>query len=511
MRVTPADARAAAQRVRDWPRPRPAFESEQFPQAGVTRSEASPLLAELVIQLAPALDAVEGNGPGHSLRTALISMRLAQQLELDPTNRTDLFYASLLKDLGAANAKAKAFHYYGSLNQPLDRGMRHADLTKLSVSLKFVKPLLASRAPLLRRLSNALDVTLGGARAAASVERGRSRYGASLALDMGFSHGTANAIRTQNERWDGRGRPAGLSGEEIPLSGRILNLAQELAGVATDSAPAHVVSIIDAQAGKRFDPALVMGVTPLLSDRSFLSDLAADDLDGIVLALEPAERISPVTASRVDRLLTGFARLIDAKSPWTYLHSERVRDLALGAASQLADGSRLGVTARRRLARAALLHDLGRITAPNELLDSTRTLTKDERELLRGDGELVRRVTEQILCLADRALITDTFAATEEPHLHDLPRAAGNDAARAELERALIMVAERFEALTAPRPQRAGMGTNDALAVLSGEVGSDDGPRNVAFSALQRFLATRQAATLLAPRAFDASGIVVVD
>ncbi len=501
----------AAQRVRDWPRPRPAFETESFSKGGAALSGASPLLAELVIQLAPALDAVEGNDPSHSLRTALIGMRLAQQLGLDATDRTDLFYSSLLKDLGAANAKAKAFHYYGSLSQPLDRDLRHADLTQLAVSLKFVGPLLASRAPLTRRLRNAFDVTLGGARGVASIERGRSRYGASLALDMGFTHGTANAIRTQNERWDGRGRPAGLSGEKIPLAGRILNLAQELASGSVDSTPADVARALDAQSGKRFDPALVMGVTPLLSDGSLWAELAADDLADILLELEPAERRSPVTASRVDRLLTGFARLIDAKSPWTYLHSERVRDLALGAGSQLEEGWRLGVTARRRLARAALLHDLGRITAPNELLDSARTLTEDERAHLRGDAELVQRVTEQILDLADHALITDTFAATEEPSVHDLPFTAENATARAELERALIVVAERFEALTAPRPQRAGKSTNDALTVISNEVGSDGGPRSVAFAALQQFLSTQQAASLLAPRAFDASGIVVLD
>lgn len=463
------------------------------------------------MQLAPALDAVEGNDPAHSLRTALIGMRLAEQIGLDAANRTDLFYASLLKDLGAANAKAKAFHYYGSLSQPLDRALRHADLSQLSVSLKFVRPLVRSRAPLIRRVRNAFDITFGGARTASSIERGRSRYGASLALDMGFSHGTSNAIRTQNERWDGRGRPSGLSGEAIPIVGRILNLAQELASAAANSTPPDAARSIDTESGKRFDPALVMGVTPLLSDEAFWAELVDDELEMRLLSVEPTERRNRVTASRIDRLLTGFARLIDAKSPWTYLHSERVRDLALGASSHLESGMRLGVTARRRLARAALLHDLGRITAPNELLDSTRVLSDEERAHLRGDAELVRIVTERILSLADRALITDTFTAEEGANCRDLPVTVDNEALESDLERALIVVAERFEALTAPRPQRAGKSTDDALTVLRAEVGSDVGMRRAAFDALERFLATQQAATLLAPRVFDASGIVVLD
>ena len=160
---------------------------------------------------------------------------------------------------------------------------------------------------------------------------------------------------------------------------------------------------------------------------------------------------------------------------------------------------------------AALLHDLGRITAPNELLDSARLLSEQERDYLRGDEKLIRRVTERILNLADRALITDTFVAAEEPTGLELPLMADDAPTQAELGRALIVVAERFEALTAPRPQRAGMSSDDALEVLRAEMEGDDRLRNEAFEALERFLATQQASALLAPRAFDASGIVVLD
>ena len=45
---------------------------------------------------------------------------------------------------------------------------------------------------------------------------------------IGLSEGTAQAIRTLDEHWDGRGQPLELRGDEIPVLGRIVCLAQTL-------------------------------------------------------------------------------------------------------------------------------------------------------------------------------------------------------------------------------------------------------------------------------------------
>ena len=71
-----------------------------------------------------------------------------------------------------------------------------------------------------------------------------------------------DAVLYHHERWDGRGYPEGLSGEEIPLLGRILAIADAFSAMTTtrpyrksltwDSA----LEEIKANAGSQFDPAM---------------------------------------------------------------------------------------------------------------------------------------------------------------------------------------------------------------------------------------------------------------
>src|ERR1700735_1622735 len=59
--------------------------------------------------LSCALDIAEGQPPGHAVRSCLIGMRLAAEIDLSPCDRSDLFYALLLKDAGcSANANRMA-------------------------------------------------------------------------------------------------------------------------------------------------------------------------------------------------------------------------------------------------------------------------------------------------------------------------------------------------------------------------------------------------------------------
>lgn len=67
---------------------------------------------------------------------------------------------------------------------------------------------------------------------------------------------------THHERWDGQGYPQGLRGEEIPLEGRLVAVADVFDALTTDRpykkawSVADAVSEIRSQFGKQFDPAL---------------------------------------------------------------------------------------------------------------------------------------------------------------------------------------------------------------------------------------------------------------
>ncbi len=79
---------------------------------------------------------------------------------------------------------------------------------------------------------------------------GRSNF-LQMAREIAFCH---------HERWDGRGYPDGLAGEEIPLAARIVAVADVYDALATKrvykAAFPHgkCVEMIRAEAGKQFDP-----------------------------------------------------------------------------------------------------------------------------------------------------------------------------------------------------------------------------------------------------------------
>ncbi|MFA7460091.1 MAG: HD domain-containing phosphohydrolase [Trueperaceae bacterium] len=486
----------------------------------------SPLYSEVVVALAPALDALGGNEDGHVLRTVVIGMQIGGLLDLGQLAASDLFYALLLKDIGAAGARAQRFHSYGNLSDDMARMINHADLTDLSQTVPLTAAILKGRAPLRRRLRSVSDLVLGSRRQATAVVRAGSRVAASLALEMGFSHGTAAALRSQTERWDGRGRPDGLSGEAIPVASRIVAVAEELDLLLSNHTPAAAITRLELEAGRRFDPVIVKLAERLIMRGRLLDQLADDDLEQQVLDQEPMQRRHVALAGRVDRLLTGIGRLIDSRSSWRTRHTERVKQLAVGAALSLPLPHRLGISSRRRLARAALLHDVGKISTPVSLHDQPRALTEQQLRELQGDTKLVDRVLHRVLDLADAALVTETFVMGEI-HSHDDVHSRPLDLElEGHLMSALVSLADRFEALLSPRPQRAGKSAAEALAVLRQDVeerlrvyGEDElvqkyegvDPWDLALTALEAYVASPSAASLLVPRKFDADAIVVVD
>jgi putative two-component system response regulator len=80
--------------------------------------------------------------------------------------------------------------------------------------------------------------------------------------------------RTHHERWDGRGYPRGLSGTQIPLSGRIVSVADTYDAMISDRpyraarSPREAVEEIVRCRGTQFDPAIVDALLHVLARRA---------------------------------------------------------------------------------------------------------------------------------------------------------------------------------------------------------------------------------------------------
>jgi putative nucleotidyltransferase with HDIG domain len=101
-----------------------------------------------------------------------------------------------------------------------------------------------------------------------------------LARIGGFMDDVGRLVRAHHERWDGRGYPDGLAGEEIPLEARIISCCDTWNAMRTDRAyrkalPYDVaLAELVANSGSQFDPRVIEALIPVIEqhDRQSAAD-----------------------------------------------------------------------------------------------------------------------------------------------------------------------------------------------------------------------------------------------
>jgi putative nucleotidyltransferase with HDIG domain len=414
-------------------------------------------LSGVIGALSHALDIAEGQPPGHAVRSCLIGMRLAAELDLDVTERSDLFYALLLKDAGcSANANRMAALFAAD-----DRGAKATskliDWTDRRAALLWSLRTAAPGEGLRRRIE-----VLRGVRDQGEVTRSfmeaRCDRGAEIARMLFLSEPTAAAIRSLDEHWDGRGLPDGLRGEEIPLAARIACLAQTVEAFHADGGVKAARAVARHRRGRWFDPALVDAFLGFCGEREFWAQLEVPD----VSAWEPPEVAIAADDARLDRIAEAFARVIDAKSPFTARHSERVAEIADGIAAALG----FDAGERRIMRRAALLHDIGKLAISNRILDKPDKLTDEEFRAVQTHPAHTLSILRRAPCFAELA----DLAANHHEKLDGSGYPRSLHAGELDLPMRVLAVADIFEALTADRPYRGPLPLEQALAIIDRDV-----------------------------------------
>jgi putative nucleotidyltransferase with HDIG domain len=472
---------ALSEPAREWLTP-----SEQPPPC----TTSAPLrLSEIIAALSYALDITEGQPEGHAVRSCLIGMRLAREVGVSPAQQSALFYALLLKDLGCSSNAAKVCALFGADDRVVKHALKTVDWPRLSQSFLYAaRHAAAGRSPFERAL-RIVTIGLHGQRGARQLVRTRCEHGAEIARLLELPDQTAEAIRVLDEHWDGRGHPDGLRGREIPLLGRILGLAQTVEVFFTTYGVATAYAMAAERRGQWFDPDLVDALDAIHGDTQFWDRLGADDVRDQIAALEPAERVLLADDDRLDQVARAFALVIDSKSPWTYRHSERVADLAVGIADLLGfDADEI-----RDLRRAALLHDVGKLGISNLVLDKPGPLTDDERAVMRQHTEYTLRILERVTSLRRVAEV----AASHHERLDGQGYHRGVPSGALPRTARVLPVADVYEALSAERPYRAALPPEQVLAMMARDVGPGLCPD--AFAALQTLVARQQAAAVPAP------------
>ncbi len=336
----------------------------------------------LLAALSTALDLTEGQLPGHSLRTCFLAMRVAGALGLSEADRETLFFAAFLKDAGCSSNAASITQIFG-VDEIALKG-RQATIDRSIVAYAaFTIRNLPDAEPLPLRLRRLIRIGLSGRTARRAIEQIRCERGATIARKAGFGEPVAKAVHDVHEHWDGGGHPRGLRGEAIDPFGRIIAACAGLDVFVSTQGKAEAVRVLADRRGRWYDPEIV-GVLLDLTNRGLLEDVAAPDLVGRTMAFEPDSVIRLADDAAVDRIAGAFADIVDAKSPFTGLHSQQVAGLAGGVAARMGLPAEDVVDVRR----AGLLHDIGKLGVPNMILDKPARLEPAEFEIIKRHPEL---------------------------------------------------------------------------------------------------------------------------
>ncbi len=156
--------------------------------------------------------------------------------------------------------------------------------------------------------------------------------------------------------------------------------------------------------------------------------------------------------------LTALARTIDAASPWTAGHSERVTQGAveIGRRLQLSDDD------LDLLHRGGLLHDIGKIGVPTHILDKPGALTEEEILAVRAHPAIGARILAPIAAFRRAIPLVlhhhEALDGSGYPH--------GLSGEQIPLIVRILTVADVFDALVSERPYRAAWPAERAIALL---------------------------------------------
>jgi HD-GYP domain-containing protein (c-di-GMP phosphodiesterase class II) len=106
-------------------------------------------------------------------------------------------------------------------------------------------------------------------------------------------------VRSCHERWDGKGYPDGLKGEQIPLAARIVFVCDAYNAMTTDRpyrqamSTAAALEELKTNAGTQFDPAIVAAVLEVVQDAQPESR-AADDMRLLLSEVRMGDKVTAI-------------------------------------------------------------------------------------------------------------------------------------------------------------------------------------------------------------------------
>jgi HD-GYP domain-containing protein (c-di-GMP phosphodiesterase class II) len=415
-------------------------------------------LAEAAAVLSLATDLSMGQPLEHGLRTALVAVRMARAIGLPEDEQVTVFYTGLLHFAGCTAESEIDARFFGDelVARPKMATVQFGSRPEL---MAMAARTAHSESPALTRMTMMARASFGGLAEFRKWAASHCDVARLLGARMGLSEQVQQALRHLYERWDGKGMPGELRGEQIPLAVRLMQVAQD-ADMAFQRGGGELARhILAERAGSGLDPQAVAAFQAV-GDQAYLDMAAPSAWDEAMLA-EPG-RQPVVTEDRLDACLSAVADFADLKSMWTVGHSRGVARLAEEAAV-VAGLDPADVVLLRR---AALVHDIGRVAVPVSVWAKPGALTRGEREQVR----LHAYHSERVLDIAPGLRPLARLAGSHGERGDGSGYHRGSKSAELPLTTRLLAAADCYQAMREPRAYRPALSAEAAAAELGRDV-----------------------------------------
>lgn len=411
-------------------------------------------LAELLAALSITTDLAMGHEPEKAVRATILATEIARHMDVPETDVADVYFTTLLKHVGCTATPHEELELFGPDAYEMRRVAEGTDVASLRENLRLMG--MTGRGAGLARPRYLARAIAGGKEVGASIARATCEVATTMSDRLGFGDAVGRALFHNTERWDGRGDPEGLRGEDIPLAARIAEPATQAVVGHRRAGTDVALATTERRAGGWFDPAVVeafRAVGPRTLER-----LEAEDPWTLVLAAEP-EPVRTISPDRLDAVAEAFADVIDLATPFTMGHSSGVADLAAAAAE------RLEMEDPRAVRLASLLHDLGRASVAVRIWEKPGPLSTSEWEQVRLHPYHTERILSRSVVLQPLARI----AGMHHERRDGTGYHRGASAAEVPAEARLLATADAYQAMTQERPHRAALDPAQASEVLLSE------------------------------------------
>ncbi|KOF57052.1 MULTISPECIES: HD-GYP domain-containing protein [Clostridium] len=344
----------------------------------------------------------------HSKRTTYIALKVGKRLSLPEESIKNLYIASLLHDIGAANS-----------------------LNKSHTSSAFIKE--------------------------------HCIIGESIIKNLPIYSDISKIILYHHENFNGSG-PLHLKDKSIPIESRIIHMADLLELLYRDNIPAYkqrskIISWVSENTNTIFDSNVVKAFLSITQNDIFWFDLENIGFMDFIL-----DNISPQIDTNIDldqfeKIAYILSNIIDNKSKFTAEHSRGISKLSYTVSKYVGYPEEKCVKMRI----AGLLHDIGKLAIPTSILDKNASLTDDEFSIIKSHVYYTKIILERIDGIDDIIY----WASSHHEKLNGKGYPMGLTAKKISEECRILGVCDIYQALIENRPYRKGLSETQAFKILN--------------------------------------------